>query len=327
MPNKQYCVKEGVLRTPDERFENLSGYPFKPNYIEIEGLRLHYLDEGPGQANPVLLLHGEPTWSYLYRRMIPPLIKAKHRVVAPDLIGFGRSDKFLEKGRYTYQFHVDIMTQFVRLLQLSRITLFAQDWGGLIGLRVVANEPGRFARIVVSNTGLPHAGGLSGLVVNFLFKMKVRAKGRVTFSESREDISLTRWVAYTQKAADLPIGPIMQTATERELTKDILAGYEAPFPNNDFKAAARIMPSLITSQLWENHRAWKQIFTTWTKPFLTAFSDGDPITRNMVIEFQKRIPGASGQPHVTIKGARHFVQEDKGEELADVLIEFIKRTD
>jgi len=324
---KDYLVKEDVIRTPDERFENLAGYNFTPNYIEIEGLRLHYLDEGPADSKPVLLLHGEPSWSYLYRKMIPPLIDKGNRVIAPDLIGFGRSDKFLNKRKYSYQFHVDIMTQFVRQLNLANITLFVQDWGGLIGLRVVAKEPNRYARIVASNTGLPDAGGLMGFIGHFLFKIKVWAEGKVEFGLPWEEISITNWVAYTQQAEDLPIGPIIQAATENTLSEEIIAGYEAPFPSNDFKVAAKLMPSLITSQLRENHKAWKQVFTHWTKPFLTAFSDNDPITRDMVKDFHERIPGSSGQPHVTIKGAKHFVQEDKGEELAEVIIDFIKRNE
>jgi len=319
-------IQEGVLRTPDERFTTLSGYDFKPNYIMINGLRMHYVDEGPQESNPVLLLHGEPSWSYLYRKIIPLLSVAGYRVIAPDLIGFGRSDKFKDKKKYSYQFHVDMMTEFVKQLELINTTLFVQDWGGLIGLRVVAEEPDRFERIMVSNTGLPDAGGILGLLGNFLFKIQIWLEGKVTLGESWADITLTRWVAYSKQTDDFPVGQIIQAATMTELTEDVLAGYEAPFPSDEYKVAARIMPSLIPTQLRENHKAWKQVFSKWTKPLLTAFSDGDPITRSMVREFQERVPGAKGQAHVTIKEARHFVQEDKGEELAEVLIDFIKRT-
>ena len=319
-------IREGVLRTPDERFENLSGYNFDPNYIEINNLRMHFVDEGPKDSRPILLLHGEPSWSYLYRKMIPPLRNAGYRVVAPDLIGFGRSDKFKDKKKYSYQFHIDMMVEFVRKLELVNTTLFVQDWGGLIGLRVVTEEPDRFDRIVVSNTGLPDAGGVLGLLGNFLFKIQVWAEGKVAFGESWDDITLTRWVAYSRQAHDFPIGQIIQAATMTDLTADVLAGYEAPFPSDEYKAAARIMPSLIPTQLRQNHKAWKQVFSKWEKPLLTAFSDGDPITRSMVREFQERVPGANGQAHVTITGARHFVQEDKGEELAQLILGFIEST-
>ena len=319
-------LMKGVIRTPDERFENLSGYDFDPNYIEINNLRMHFVDEGPKDSKPILLLHGEPSWSYLYRKMIPPLRNAGYRVVAPDLIGFGRSDKFKDKKKYSYQFHVDMMVEFVRKLELVNTTLFVQDWGGLIGLRVVTEEPDRFDRIVVSNTGLPDAEGVLGLLGNFLFKIQVRAEGKVTLGESWDDITLTRWVAYSRQAHDFPIGQIIQAATMTDLTADVLAGYEAPFPSDEYKAAARIMPSLIPTQLRQNHKAWKQVFSKWEKPLLTAFSDRDPITRSMVREFQERVPGANGQAHVTITGARHFVQEDKGEELAQLILGFIEST-
>jgi haloalkane dehalogenase len=319
-------IQEGVLRTPDDRFKDLCGYSFKPNYIMINDLRMHYLDEGPKESHPVLLLHGEPSWSYLYRKMIPPLTAAGHRVIAPDLIGFGRSDKFKDRKRYSYQFHVDMMTDFVRKLELANTTLFVQDWGGLIGLRVVAEEPDVFDRIVVSNTGLPDARGVLGLLGNVIFRTRVWAEGKVALGESWDDITLTRWVAYARRADDLPVGQVIQAATKTELTAEVLAGYEAPFPTADYKAAARVMPSLIASQLRANHRAWKRVLSKWEKPFLTAFSDGDPITRGMVRGFQERVPGAKGQAHVTIEGARHFVQEDKGEELAEVIIAFMKET-
>ena len=319
-------IQEGVLRTPDDRFKTLSGYDFKPNYMMINDLRMHYVDEGPKESNSVLLLHGEPSWSYLYRKMIPPLRDAGHRVIAPDLIGFGRSDKFKDKKRYSYQFQVDMMVDFVKQLELTNITLFVQDWGGLIGLRVVAEEPDRFDRIIVSNTGLPDAEGLMGYLGNILFRLKVWSEGKVSLDESWDDISLTRWVAYSRQTTDFPIGKIVQKATIRELTSDVISGYEAPFPNDDYKAAARVMPSLIPTQLRKNNQVWKQVYNKWEKPLLIAFSDGDPITRGGDVIFRKRVPGAKKQQHVTIKDAGHFVQEDKGEELAEVIINFIEKT-
>ena len=319
-------IREGVLRTPDERFENLSGYAFAPNYIEINDLRIHFVDEGPRESKPILLLHGEPSWSYLYRKMIPLLRDAGYRVIAPDLIGFGRSDKFKDKKEYSYQFHVDMMVEFVKKLELTNLTLFVQDWGGLIGLRVVAEEPDRFDRIIVSNTGLPDAEGLMGYLGNILFRLKVWSEGKVSLDESWNDISLTRWVAYSRKTTDFPIGKILQKATINELTPDVISGYEAPFPNDDYKAAARVMPSLIPTQLRKNNQVWKQVYNKWEKPLLIAFSDGDPITRGGDVIFRKRVPGAKKQQHVTIKDAGHFVQEDKGEELAEVIIYFIEKT-
>jgi haloalkane dehalogenase len=314
------------LRTPDERFENLPGYDFAPHYIVIQGLRLHYVDEGPATAKPILLLHGEPSWSYLYRKMIPILVQAGHRVIAPDLIGFGRSDKLPKKRDYSHQMHVDIMTEFTQRLDLQGITMFVQDWGGLIGLRVVAEVPDLFDRIAAGNTGLPDAGGIKGRIGPLLFKLNVWAQGRPKLDGPWEDVSLLCWVAYSRTAREFPIGPIIQRATLTDLPPDILAAYEAPFPDDRYKEAARIMPSLIPSQLLENHRAWERVLSKWEKPFLTTFSDSDPITRGGERVFQRRVPGARNQPHVTIKGAGHFLQEDKGEELARVINGFIERT-
>ena len=319
-------IKEGVIRTPDERFENLPGYNFKANYITIDGLRMHYLNEGPVDANPVLLLHGDPSWSYLYRKMIPPLVDAGHRVIAPDLIGFGRSDKYLSRGKYSYQMQVDMMVEFVRKIGLERITLFVQDWGGLIGLRALAVEPHRYDRIIVSNTGLPDADGIMGYLGKYLFKLKVWSEGNVSLGDSWEGITLTQWVAYSRRAKEFPIGTILQKATVNELSPEILRAYEAPFLNDDYKVAARVMPSLIPTQLRENNRAWKQVLEKWEKPLLTAFSDSDPITRGGESVFLKRVPGAKAHAHIKIKGAGHFVQEDKGEELAQVIIDFIEKT-
>lgn len=317
--------KPGVLRTPDERFENLPGFDFPPHYIEIDGLRVHYIDEGPPDASPILLMHGEPSWSYLYRKMIPILAAAGHRVIAPDLIGFGRSDKPMETKDYSYQKQVDIMTALVRRLDLVDITLFGQDWGGLIGLRVVAEEPDRFARIVAGNTGLPDAGGVLGRIGPTLFKLRVWMEGTVTREELAEETSFVRWVAYSRTAPEFPVGGIVQSATVTELPPDVVKAYDAPFPDDSYKAGARIMPSLVPSQLVENRQVWNEVFSRWEKPFLTAFSDRDPITGGQEKVFQSRVPGAKGQPHVTIKDAGHFLQEDKGEELARVILDFITR--
>lgn len=299
-----------ALRTPDERFENLPGWTFEPHYVEVadgEGgsLRMHYVDEGPSTASPVLLLHGEPSWSYLYRKMIPTIAAAGHRVIAPDLIGFGRSDKPTEKSDYTYQRHVDWITEFVRKLDLSDITYFGQDWGALIGLRVAAENEERFARIVIGNGFLP------------------------TGDQGANDAFL-RWQKFSQESPVFDIGRIIQGATVTNLTDDVVAAYNAPFPDDSYKAGARQFPSLVPTTPDDpasepNRKAW-EVLRKWEKPFLTAFSDSDPITRGADRPLQNLIPGAAGQPHVTIEGGGHFLQEDKGEELGKIVVDFIART-
>jgi haloalkane dehalogenase len=294
-----------ILRTPDERFANLPGYDFAPHYVEVNKLRLHYVDEGPREAAPVLLLHGEPSWCYLYRKMIPILTAAGHRVVAPDLVGFGRSDKLPRREDYSYQFHVDVMTGFVQALDLKEITLFGQDWGGLIGLRVAAENADRFARIVAANTGLP--------------------TGDQPMSEG-----FMRWREYSQTVEHFHVGGIIKGGCATELSPEVIAAYNAPYPDDSYKAAARQFPVLVPISPDDpaaaaNRRAW-EVLRQWTKPFLTAFSDSDPVTRGGERVFQKLVPGAAGQPHVTIAGAGHFLQEDKGEELARVVVDFIAQT-
>ncbi len=294
-----------VFRTPDEHFANLPDYPFTPHYIEIDGLRMHYVEAGPANANPVLLLHGEPTWSYLYRKMIPLLSAAGYRVIAPDLIGFGRSDKPLDRAVYSYQGHVAWMARFLAALDLQQITLVCQDWGGLIGLRLAAEHGERFARIVAANTALPTGDTPLGLA----FRL---------------------WRLYARLSPGLPIGRIVQAGCRSKLPPAVCAAYDAPFPNQRSKAGARQFPLLVPTSpnapgAAENRRAW-ELLRRWNKPFLTAFSDGDPITRGAERIFQQLIPGAQGQPHTTITGAGHFLQEDKGAELAQVVNDFIAQT-
>ncbi|MHA2424456.1 MAG: haloalkane dehalogenase [Candidatus Thorarchaeota archaeon] len=318
--------KVKVLRTPDSQFENLPEYDFIPNYTEFEGIRIHYVDEGPKDAPPVLLMHGEPSWSYLYRKMIPPIVSAGYRVIAPDLIGFGKSDKYTRTKDYSYQMHVNSMLAFVRDLDLADITLFCQDWGGLIGLRVLGEYPDRFARVVAGNTMLPAARGLKGRIGYTVFKIQVRREGKVTAEELQKNTTFTRWVAYSRTVDIMDIGGILQSATVSTLSPEVIKAYNAPFPNEYYKAGARIFPSLVPSQLRENQRVWDKVLTKWEKPFLTAFSDKDPITRGGDAYFLKKIPGTEGQEHVTIKDAGHFLQEDKSEELAQVILNFISDT-
>lgn len=292
-----------LLRTPDERFENLPDYPFKPNYLNVDGIRIHYIDEGPKKAEVVLLMHGEPSWSFLYRHMIPILVEAGFNAIAPDLVGFGRSDKPTKKSDHTYRRHVEWISTFVNMLDLKNVTLFCQDWGSLIGLRVVVENQERFSRVILSNGGLPTGKG----------------KPNKPFLD---------WQHFSRTTTKFYIGRIIQGATVTKLPRNVLKAYEAPFPDDTFKAGARIMPSLVPTTIDDpehktNKKAWEEFFK-WKKPFLTAFSDSDPITRGGDIYWQKKIPGAQGQNHTTIKDAGHFVQEDKGPELANLIIEFIK---
>ena len=297
-----------LLRTPDEQFASLPGYPFEPSYAEVgDGIRVHYVDEGPSDAAPVLLLHGEPTWSYLYRKMIPPLAEAGHRCIAPDLVGFGRSDKPSETSDYTYQRHVDWMSELIfDRLDLRGITFFGQDWGGLVGLRLVAAQPDRFARVVVSNTGLP--------------------TGEATPSDA-----FLAWQKYSQEAESLPIGRLVGGGCATDVPADVVAAYDAPFPDDTYKAGARIFPALVPTSTDDpaspaNLAAW-EVLRKFDRPFLCAFSDSDPITKGGERMFLRGdIPGTAGQPHTTIDGGGHFVQEDKGEELAQVILDFIAKT-
>jgi haloalkane dehalogenase len=293
------------LRTPDERFADLPGWTFAPHYLEVDGLRIHYVDEGPAAAPPVLLMHGEPSWAYLYRKMIPPLVAAGHRVVAPDLIGFGRSDKPARRDAYTYQRHVDWMAGALMQLDLRGVTLVAQDWGGLIGLRLVAEHSARFARVVAANTFLPTGDRPLGPAFD-------------------------AWRRYSQEAPEFHVGNIVAGGCATTLPPEVVAAYDAPFPDDRYKAGARQFPTLVPASpddpaAGPNRRAW-EILRRWEKPFLTAFSDSDPITRGADRLLQEMIPGARSQPHTTIIGGGHFLQEDRGKELAAVTIDFIART-
>lgn len=299
------------LRTPDERFADLLDYPFGPNYIEIDDLdggrlRVHYLDEGPADGAVVLVMHGEPSWSYLYRKMIPLLTAAGLRVIAPDLVGFGKSDKPSEKSDYTYERHVGWMqAAIIDHLDLQDATFFGQDWGGLVGLRLVAENPERFARVVVGNTGLPTGQGGASKV--FL-----------------------QWQKFSQESPVFPIGQILNGATLTELNAAEIAAYDAPFPDETYKEGARIFPSLVpTSEddpaVLANQAAWK-VFQKWEKPFVTCFSDSDPVTAGGDAPFLKLVPGAQGQPHVTIENAHHFFQEDGAPQLAQVIIDAVARS-
>ena len=300
-----------ALRTPEERFADLPDYPFEPNYAEVRDgesgtLRVHYLDEGPSDAAPVLLVHGEPSWSYLYRHMVPVLVDAGHRVVVPDLVGFGRSDKPTRQTDYSYARHVAWLSELVfDHLDLRDATFFGQDWGGLLGLRLVAAEPDRFARVVIGNSGLPTGHGPA--------------------SEA-----FLRWQRFSQTTPVFPVGDLVGRACTTELSAAVVAAYDAPFPDDTFKAGARIFPSFVPTnpddpETAPNQAAWR-VLEAFQKPFLCAFSDSDPVTAGGDAPFLAKVPGARGRQHPTIVGAGHFLQEDAGPELAAVIRDFISDT-
>ncbi len=299
-----------TLRTPDDRFQDLADYAFDPNYVEIDDseggkLRVHYVDEGSRDADPVLMMHGEPTWSYLYRHMIPRFVAAGHRAIAPDLVGFGKSDKPTERSDYTYARHVFWMGEVLRHLNLRNITLFCQDWGGLIGLRLWAEMPERFARIVVANTALP------------------------TGDHPMGD-AFVSWRNFSQEVPEFRAGRIVYGGTTSKLTDAEVLAYDAPFPDETYQAGARQFPMLVPDRPDDpasepNRQAW-QVIRGLDTPVLTAFGADDRVMAGIDKVFQKLCPGAAGQPHVILPDAAHFLQEDVGQELADLTLDFIERT-
>ena len=330
-------VKEGVLRTPDDRFENLENYPFKPNYMMIDGLRIHYLDEGPSNADPIILFHGEPTWSYLFRKMVPVLTEAGYRVVVPDMVGFGKSDKFESKYDYSYKHHVEVMKELVERLDLRNATHFGQDWGGLVGLRVVAEMPDRFSQVIVSNTGMVAGEGIRAWLTQRLMELTVWWNGPITFEELKtaaqealnsespsngDGISMfTKWIAHSYYSENMDIVGIIETFGGLNLSEGEKRAYEAPYPSGKYKAGAHVWPYLIPTQLNENEKYWKEVYEKWDKPFLVAFGGEERITIRMKDDFLNRIPKPTV---ITLGGAGHFVQEEVGPELAQIMINFIE---
>jgi haloalkane dehalogenase len=298
-----------TLRTPDDRFADLPDFGWQPQYVDVDDteggrLRVAYLDEGPREAPVVLLMHGEPSWSFLYRTMIPVLLDAGLRVVAPDLVGFGRSDKPTRREDYTYARHVAWMREaLLDHLDLREATLVCQDWGGLIGLRLVAEHPDRFARVVAANTGLP--------------------TGDHPMGEAFE-----KWRAFSQETPDFAVGVIVAMGCAKPVDEAAQAAYDAPFPDDSYKAGARVFPTLVPNRpddpaAGDQRAAWESL-KTFDKPFLTAYSDSDPITRGADKPFRDLVPGAADVGHVVLQGGGHFLQEDVGPELARVVVELVQ---
>ncbi len=305
------------LRTPDDRFQDLPGYDFEPHYVyldDTEGgeLRMHYVDAGPSDGPVVLMLHGEPSWSYLYRRMIKPVAAAGYRVIVPDLIGFGRSDKPTRKGDYSHARHVFWTGLLLDQLDLRDITLVCQDWGGLIGLRLVAEMEHRFAAVVAGNTMLPgfpaRHPALQGVV-----GVRETLKAAAGFGF---------WFAFSQLNPFWTARQVLDMGTVRGMSAAEAAAYDAPFPDRSFMAGARVFPRLVPSDMARNRSAWTHLME-WEKPFLCAFSSGDPIMSSLAGVFPALVPGCAGQPHTTIERAGHFLQEDAGEEFATIILDFM----
>ena len=294
-----------ILRTPDDRFQDMPGFDFAPHYIDIGDTRMHYVCEGAGE-DTVLCLHGEPTWSYLYRGMIPPLAR-RHRVVAPDMVGFGKSDKYSAQEDYSYHMHYDKLVGLIEALDLRQITLVCQDWGGLLGLSIAANHGDRFARLVVLNTFLPTG-------------------------EEKISQAFMQWRAFSQKVGTrMQVGRLIsQTITNYELPAEIIAAYDAPFPDDSYKAGAAVFPSLVPIKPdmpgAREMKSAREILSRWRKPVQVMFSDGDPILGGAAGFFRRLFPTAGDQPEITIRGAGHFLQEEKGAEIAAEVIAFIERT-
>lgn len=326
-----------ILRTPDDRFDSLEGYPFAPHYVEVDAgdgtsLRMHYVDEGEGEL--LLCLHGQPSWSYLYRKMIPILVEAGYRVVAPDLVGFGKSDKPADRADYTYANHVTWLGRFVEALDLREATLVCQDWGSLLGLRYVSEQPDRFARVVLSNGGLPDATGIPEDAAPAMRKMVAETPPLSAEEMNRKFVEpdggrpgFMYWVRHCDAWPGFHPGEILSLMT-KECDEEERRAWAAPFPSEDYLAGARQFPSLVPiipddPAIPANRAAWA-FFESFDKPFMTAFGDSDPVTKGGEKRWIETVPGAKGQDHSLIQGAGHFIQDDAAEAFSRRIIDFVR---
>ena len=328
-----------ILRTPDENFDNLPDYPFSPNYLTIadtEGgeLRMHYLDEGPADGPVVLLLHGQPVWSYLYRFMIPLLVNKGFRVLAPDLVGFGRSDKPTRMEDYTYARHVAWMSDWLTKMDLRNVTVFFQDWGSLIGLRLVAAFPERFSHVVLSNGGMP-AGVIRGFVGKFFqwiypyIKIIEAKELPARFKTNWPAPGFLYWRKYCAQNPNFAITDVMEMTANKALSADELLAYAAPFPDQSYMSGARKFPSLVPvfeneAEVEQNKAAWR-VLQEFNKPFMCAFADNDPVTAGADKRFIEQVPGCSGVSHRTIPNAGHFVQQDQPEHCVQAILDITRQ--
>jgi haloalkane dehalogenase len=323
------------LRTPDQQFESLPDYPFSPNYLSIDDtqggkLRVHYLDEGPRDGQIVLLMHGQPVWSYLYRYMIPQLVDAGFRVIVPDLVGFGRSDKPTKQDDYTYARHVSWMSDWLTQMDITDVTVFLQDWGSLIGLRLVAAFPERFSHVVLANGGLPTGPvpPLLGRLLQWVYPRIAVVKAEELGAKFKVKWGIPGFLYWRKYAAESPIfsiGDVMQVTTRGALSADVRAAYEAPFPDQSFMAGARQFPMLVPifaheSEVEENKAAWR-ILRKFNKPFMLAFADNDPVTAGGDKKFLEQVPGCKGIEHRTITDAGHFLQQDQPEKCVKAILD------
>ena len=331
-----------VLRTPDERFIDLPDFPYEPHYTDIPDgdggtLRIHHVEAGPADGPVVLCMHGQPTWSFLYRKMLPILADAGLRVIAPDLVGFGRSDKPAAREDFSYNAQVGWMDAWLRANDLRGVTLVGQDWGGLIGLRLVSENPERFDRVVISNTGLPLPRKLPQDRIDAVKEFRKNAptpsmsemgqalSGRLSVPN---EVRFAYWQKWTWETENIPVGMVIAGSLRKHpLSANELAAYDAPFPDATYKMGPRAMPSMVPTlpddpAVPAQAAAWK-VFSEWDKPFLCAFTDNDPVTRGADVPFKEKVPGAAGQPHTTIEGGGHFVQETRPEEFSRIIIEAV----
>ncbi|MDG2307060.1 MAG: haloalkane dehalogenase [Candidatus Binatia bacterium] len=333
-----------ILRTPDERFANLPNYPFDPHYTDVPAgdgqmLRIHHIDQGPRDGETIVCMHGQPSWSYLYRHMIPVFTRAGYRVLAPDLVGFGRSDKPGAREDYSYQRQVDWLTAWLTANEVQGATFVGQDWGGLIGLRLVAENPERFVRVAIANTSIPIPQNIPEDRIAAAKELRRTMptptievmSANLMGGDKPPEQKFVYWQRFCWDNEDLPIGMLIGGTTDgRQLSGEEIAAYDAPFPDPAYKMGPRAMPSQVPTlpddvSLPANLKAW-EVFAKWEKPFLCAFSSNDPVTAGRDAPFLERVPGAKGQPHTTIQGGGHFLQEGRGEELAQTIAGFMKST-